>query len=179
MLTYAFAGQTLNNIMQTLNIFSDSAMVFRVMANVNQYNGSASTMPATYTPAVSVSVTPYTTNLFVPGAYQGWNPATAPVLNPVPGRPGIFEGYVDITGSGIQYFKYTNAPDWNHTNYGDGEDGTLSTNGAAAGLSVPSGGVLRTDGQSQYQYLDGHRDDLEHYRRCYAGRLEYGYPDDL
>ncbi len=63
-----------------------------------------------------------------------------PLLNPVPGRPGLFEGYVNITGSGIQYFKYTNAPDWNHTNYGDGGNGTFSTNGAAAGLSVPNGG---------------------------------------
>ena len=88
-LTYTFTGQILNNIMQTLNIFSDSAMVFRVMATVNQYNGSASTVPATYTPAVSVSVTPYTTNLFVPGAYQGWSPATAPVLTPFPASPGF------------------------------------------------------------------------------------------
>jgi hypothetical protein len=139
-LTYAFNGQTLNNIMQTLNIFSDSAIAFRVMATVNQYNGAASTVPGTYTPAVSVRVTPYTTNLYVPGAYQGWSPATAPVLNPVSGRPGMFEGYVDITGSGIQYFKYTNAPDWNHINYGDGGGGTFSTNGAAAGLSVPNAG---------------------------------------
>jgi hypothetical protein len=139
-LTYSFAGKDLNNIMQSLNIFADSGMVFRVLANVNQYNGAASTIPATSTAAVKVAITPYLTNLFIPGAYQGWNPATAPVLNPVPGKPGLFEGYVNITGSGIQYFKYTNAPDWNHTNYGDGGNGTFSTDGAAAGLSVPNGG---------------------------------------
>ena len=142
-LTYTFSGQILNNVMQTLNIFSDSAMVFRVMATVNQYNGSASTVPATYTPAVSVSVTPYTTNLFVPGAYQNWNPATAPVLNPVPGRPGMFEGYVDITGSGIQYFKYTNAPDWNHTNYGDGGVGRLARTEPPRVFPVPGGGYYK------------------------------------
>jgi starch-binding outer membrane protein SusE/F len=62
------------------------------------------------------------------------------VLNPVAGKAGLFEGYYDITGSGIQYFKYTNAPDWNHINYGDGGNGSFSTDGAAAGLSVPNGG---------------------------------------
>lgn len=56
------------------------------------------------------------------------------------GKPGLFEGYVAITGSGLQYFKYTNAPDWNHINYGDGGNGTFSTDGNAAGLSVPNGG---------------------------------------
>jgi len=139
-LTLGFNGKTLNNIMETFNIFADSGMVFRVLANVNQYNGAASTIPTTYTSAVKVNITPYLTNLFIPGAYQGWNPASAPVLNPVPGKPGLFEGYVNITGSGIQYFKYTNAPDWNHTNYGDGGNGTFSTDGNAAGLSVPGPG---------------------------------------
>ena len=69
------------------------------MANVNQYNGAASTIPGTFTPAVIVSVPPYTTDLFVPGAYQGRNPATAPFLSR-PRPPAMFEGYVNITGSG-------------------------------------------------------------------------------
>ena len=139
-LTYSFAGKDLNNLLGSLGIFSATPLVFRVLSNVDQYNGSASSIPAAYSSAVEVTVTPYTINLFVPGAYQGWNPATAPVLNPVAGKSGLFEGYYDITGSGIQYFKYTNAPDWNHINYGDGGNGTFSTDGAAAGLSVPNGG---------------------------------------
>jgi len=138
-LTYGFAGKDLNNTMQTLNAFGPTLVVFRVLSNVTQYNGSASNIPTSYSSIVAVDITPYTTNLFVPGAYQGWNPATAPLLNPVSGKAGLFEGYVDITGSGIQYFKYTNAPDWNHINYGDGGNGTFSTNGNAAGLSVPNG----------------------------------------
>jgi starch-binding outer membrane protein SusE/F len=138
-LNYSFAGKDLNNLLESLNIFGPTLLVFRVLANVNQYNGSASTIPTTYSSVVGVTVTPYTTDLYVPGAYQGWDPATAPVLNPVAGRAGLFEGYVNITGSGIQYFKYTNSPDWNHINYGDGGNGTFSTNGNAAGLSVPNG----------------------------------------
>jgi len=76
----------------------------------------------------------------VPGAYQGWSPATAPTLNPFPGYAGLFEGYVNITGTGTQDYKFTNAPDWNHTNYGDGGGGTLTTNGLAGDLTVPTGG---------------------------------------
>lgn len=79
-------------------------------------------------------------SLYVPGNYQGWNPASAPVLSPIPGQAGLFEGYVNVSGTGPQFFKYTNAPDWVHTNYGDGGNGTLSTDGKAAGLSVPEGG---------------------------------------
>jgi hypothetical protein len=143
-LKYGFAGKDLNNIMQTLGLFGPTTMVFRVLANVTQYNGSASTIPTSYSSVVTVTVTPYTTNLWVPGAYQNWDPASAPTLNPVPGLPGVFEGYVNIAGSGNQGFKYTNAPDWNHTNYGDpsGEvgGGTLTTDGNAGGLSVANGG---------------------------------------
>jgi hypothetical protein len=143
-LTLSFAGKDLNNLMESFGVFGPTELVFRVLANVNQYNGAASTIPTMYSSVVAVTVTPYTTNLFVPGAYQGWNPATAPVLNPVPGKAGLFEGYVNIAGTGNQGFKYTNAPDWNHINYGDpsGEvgGGTLTTNGLAGGLSVANGG---------------------------------------
>lgn len=143
-LTYGFAGKDLNNILSTLGLFGSTPLLFRVLANVTQYNGSASTLPTGYSSTVPVIVTPYTTNLFVPGAYQGWNPAGAPTLNPVPGHAGLFEGYVNIVGTGNQGFKYTNAPDWNHINYGDatGEvgSGTLTTDGNAGGLSVANGG---------------------------------------
>lgn len=143
-LTLSFAGKDLNNLMESLGAFGPTQLVFRVLSNVNQYNGAASTIPTLYSSVVAVTVTPYTTNLFVPGAYQGWNPATSPVLNPVPGKAGLFEGYVNIAGTGNQGFKYTNAPDWNHINYGDpsGEvgGGTLTTNGLAGGLSVANGG---------------------------------------
>jgi hypothetical protein len=97
-------------------------------------------VPTSYSSVISVAVTPYTTNLYVPGAYQGWLPASAPTIGPVPGDAGVFEGYVNITGSGTQDFKYTNSPDWNHTNYGDGGNGTFSTDGTAGDLTVPNGG---------------------------------------
>jgi hypothetical protein len=141
-LAYSFTGKDLNNLLNTMGFAPGQAdsLAVRVISNINQYNGSASTIPPAYSNTFILMVTPYGLNLYVPGAYQGWDPASAPVIAPVPGKAGLFEGYVDMEGSGIQYFKYTNAPDWNHINYGDGGNGTFSTDGNAAGLSVPDGG---------------------------------------
>jgi hypothetical protein len=140
--SYAFSGKDLNNLVNSMGLTpgSANAVALRVRSNINQYNGSASTVAAVYTNTILVSITPYGLSLYVPGAYQGWDPSTAPLLAPLDGKAGLYEGYVNIAGSGIQYFKYTNAPDWNHTNYGDGGSGTFSTDGLAAGLSVSNGG---------------------------------------
>jgi starch-binding outer membrane protein SusE/F len=141
-LSYAFLGKDLNNLLNTMGLVGGSAnaIAVRVRSDVDQYNGSASTVPSIYTNTVVLSVTPYGLSLSVPGAYQNWDPPSAPLLNPVPGKAGLYEGFVNISGSGIQYFKFTSAPDWNHINYGDGGNGTFSTDGAAAGLSVGNGG---------------------------------------
>ena len=142
-LNYSFQGKALNNLLNTVFLVPagvPDSIVVRLIANVNQYNGSASTIPPVYSSTVKLIVTPYALNLYVPGAYQGWDPATAPQIAPIAGKPGLYEGYVNIIGTGLQYFKYTNAPDWNHINYGDGGNGTISTDGSAAGLSVPNGG---------------------------------------
>ena len=80
------------------------------------------------------------TVLYVPGAYQDWKPATAPQIGSVPGSAVRFEGYVNFAGTGEQPFKFTDAPDWTHTNYGAGPGGTFSTDGQAGGLTVPAGG---------------------------------------
>ena len=78
--------------------------------------------------------------LYVPGAYEDWKPATAPKIASVPGSPVRFEGYVNFTGTGEIPFKFTDAPDWAHTNYGSGPGNTFNTDGQAAGLTVPGGG---------------------------------------
>lgn len=78
--------------------------------------------------------------LYVPGAYQDWKPATAPQIGAVSGSTTRFEGYVNFTGTGEQPFKFTDAPDWTHTNYGSGGGGALNPDGQAGGMTVPSGG---------------------------------------
>jgi len=141
-LTYGFTGKVLNNLVSSMGLVPETQgqIVARIKADVNQYNGAASTVNTAFSNAVLLQITPYGLNLYVPGDYQGWNPAAAPFIGPVAGKAGLYEGYVYINGSGIQYFKLTSAPDFDHINYGDGGNNTFSTDGNAAGLSVPEGG---------------------------------------
>lgn len=139
---YGFVGKDLNNLLGTMGVNPGTATDFlvRVKAELPQFDGSASHVTPVYTAPLSMKITSYNLVMYIPGEFQGWNPGTAPELNPVAGRPGLYEAYVFMPGSGPKYFKYTNARDWNHTNYGDGGNGTFSTDGLAAGLSVPDGG---------------------------------------
>lgn len=87
------------------------------------------------------SVTPIQVfgELYVPGDYQGWAPASAPTIASDTAN-GSYQGYVDITTTGG--FKFTNVPNWNGTSYGDtaanGESGVLSTSGG--NLNIPAAG---------------------------------------
>ncbi|RYE16124.1 MAG: hypothetical protein EOP51_26410 [Sphingobacteriales bacterium] len=141
--SYNFLVKDING---TINVMGYPAgvatdLAVRLKAEVPQYNGTTSTIPPVYSNTVVVKITGYSLSLWIPGEHQGWNPAAAPLLNPVAGRPGMYEGYIFMSGgAGTKYFKYTSAPDWNHINYGDGGNGTFSTDGAAGGLNVPSGG---------------------------------------
>jgi hypothetical protein len=141
-LSYGFKGKDLNNLLNQMNLTPGEAstVAIRIRSDVNQYNGTASSVTPVYSNTLLVRVTPYALSLYIPGAYQNWDPSQAPLLNPAEGRPGLYEAYINITGSGTQYFKYTSARDWGHINYGDGGNGTFSTDGNAGGLSVPDGG---------------------------------------
>lgn len=105
--------------------------------------------PGEYKVILNVGVNPYTVTfintsfpekLYVPGNHQGWNPATAPVLNG--DTEGHYQGFVHLT----DIFKFTSAPDWNHTNYGGALE-ALDTDPAAGNLAVPAPGYyyLRVD----------------------------------
>ena len=141
-LTYGFVTQDLNAFVIQMGLLPGTAskVAVRVKADVLQNNGAASSIPSSYSNTLILNITPYIVTLYIPGDYQGWDPSTAPALNGRIDKPGLYEAYIYMPGSGIHYFKYTDARDWNHTNYGDGGNGTFSTDGAAAGLSVPDGG---------------------------------------
>jgi len=66
--------------------------------------------------------------LYVPGSYQGWDPAnTATVIASV-GSNANYEGYLNFPDAGTQ-FKICIGPNWDH-NWGDtGADGTLDPGG--------------------------------------------------
>ncbi len=115
-----------------LDTTSQQPVQVRLKADV----GSAQT--PVYSNVLSLSIKPYSLNafLYVPGDYQGWNPGAAPKLISI-NSTGNFEGFVNITPSSLA-FKFTSDPDWNHTNYGSGGAGLLSTTGGD--LTVPSVG---------------------------------------
>lgn len=140
-LSKSFKGNDLNVIALTkLGLVKDSmnTVVSRVVAVLDR---------SVYSNAVSVKVQPFKVVikniLYVPGQYQGWLPGIAPTIAEATGRPKMYEGYYNMSGSGTMYYKFTSAPDWYHTNYGDGGNGTFSIDGAAGGLSVPDGGYYQ------------------------------------
>jgi hypothetical protein len=110
----------------------------------------ATNVQTTYSNVLTLTVTPYFdipfyASLYVPGAYQGWSPATAMRISS-PSANKLYEGYVNYTDPASLEFKYTSDPDWNHTNYGDGGSGKLSTDGSAGNLKVPSTGYYLLKG---------------------------------
>jgi starch-binding outer membrane protein SusE/F len=114
---------------------------FRIKANVNA-NDVSSVIDA-FTDVSPFTVTPYkltVPKLYVPGEYQGWDLATAPNIWS-PESDGKYSGFVYFP-EGVSYeFKFTNAPDWDHTSFGAGVDeGTLVTEPDASNLSVPEFG---------------------------------------
>ncbi|MBK8556957.1 MAG: RagB/SusD family nutrient uptake outer membrane protein [Lewinellaceae bacterium] len=65
--------------------------------------------------------------IYVPGGYQGWDPATSANLASA-GNNSQYEGYIYFPDANSE-FKFTLGPNWDN-NYGDtGADGTLEANG--------------------------------------------------
>lgn len=97
-----------------------------------------------YSNVVAMKATPYRDiisypSVYVPGDYQGWDPGKAPSLASVK-NDKTYEGYVNIKTGSLE-FKITSDPDWNHTAYGDGGSGKLSTSGG--NLKVASAGFYQ------------------------------------
>ncbi len=74
--------------------------------------------------------------LYTPGNSNGWGHATANML--FTSDYENYNGFVFLNGE----FKFTNAPDWDHNNYGNaGEDGLLTTDGSAGNLPCEEAGL--------------------------------------
>lgn len=77
--------------------------------------------------------------LYVPGDYEGWNCAAAPVLWENGENSDVYEGPVYLVradGSETCQFKFTGQPDWSPENYGGSAD-ALAPDGA--NLTAPAG----------------------------------------
>ena len=119
---------------------------FRVLAIINSHVDTGISKP------ITVNITPFYIpirypQLYVPGAYQGWNPTTADSIGSI-NSDSHYEGYIYMNVA--TEFKFTSARDWNHINYGDGgAPGKLSTNGGAGNLSVPEAGFYKFNVDTQ------------------------------
>ncbi len=69
-------------------------------------------------------------NLWTPGPANGWNAGASQML--YTNNYKNYMGYVHVDTE----FKFTSAPDWDHTNFGFAEAGKLSTDGGAGNLKV-------------------------------------------
>lgn len=73
--------------------------------------------------------------MYTPGNSNGWNQGDSQKLV-YDAASKTYSGFVYLDGE----FKFTSAPDWNGTNYGNsGEDGVLSTDPGAGNLTAEKG----------------------------------------
>jgi len=134
----SFNSRLLDNLKVTPN--EASSLELRVRAAIN---GTYTTVSG----VIRITITPWKevrnnepAKLWLPGGYQGWDPAHAPIVYAI--NDNVYEGYVYIN-SGTA-FKFTSSPDWDHINYGfSGTEGVLTTDGLADGLSVSTAGYYK------------------------------------
>ena len=129
----------LNEIALAMNLVPEVAtsIEFRVKSTIT------SRIAAVYTNVKSVSVTPFALKgtLYMPGAYQGWDPTTADSLVSATGD-GVYKGIIQFTGT-AQEFKLLKKKSWGAPEYGSGSAvGTIAEGGS--NLKGPT--AFTTDG---------------------------------
>ena len=153
-----------NNFSSPINLVkgasgtSDSIMIYDLNTQLQDYAGTSSDFQirvrsilsgenssayadTLYSDTITVSATPYKTvvnyaSIYIPGAYQGWDPTTANPLYSLDNN-GIYSGYVYFPDASNE-FKVTLDKTWND-NYGDtGAD--LSLDAAGDNIIVKGAG---------------------------------------
>lgn len=141
-LSKSFQGHDLDSITLTkLGLIADSSntVVARVVGTLDRqvYSNAVTFKVKPYPPAAALKA------LWVPGDYEGWNPAGAPVIREASGKPGMYEGYIYFPPGGTFQFKMTPQADWTPTAYGDatGTSGDIIVaNYAGGNMSVAGAG---------------------------------------
>ena len=137
-LTKAIQGKNLNTMALDLGIKPDESGT--LVARIKSYLDREA-----YSGAVAFTVTPFKIfsgfpALWVPGDYQGWNPAAAPTIVSVKSDK-LYEGYIYIPAGGSNLFKFTAQPAWEPMAYGDGGSGVLiEANFSGGNFTAPSDG---------------------------------------
>jgi hypothetical protein len=131
--TYSTTVSDLNKMMLSLGATIGKPAELEVRLK----SAAAPNVP-TYSNVVTLSATPYLASawVYVPGAYQGWTPATADSLISLTGNR-IYTGMIAFTEGNLE-FKINPAKNWD-VSYGDAGSGTFSTTGG--NFKTPTAGV--------------------------------------
>ena len=126
-----------------------SDIQFTVTAFCDSYANGVPSQPVTIN--ITTYLATFASEMYLPGNYQGWNPATAPSISHSTLTKGYYEAYVDLTteDGGNVAFKFCPDPTWDNAlgganievvTDGDGNvvvTGTISSE--AGDISAPSG----------------------------------------
>jgi hypothetical protein len=146
-LSYSITVEVMNSRLKSIGFPAgiSNSVEFRVVSFLNNTteftNATSEIVSNTFTPYESLSPPPAgPDSLWVPGDYQGWDPASSyNVFSP--DQDGKYSGYVYFPPGGTFEFKFTSAPDWDHTNFGPGGgEGILDPGAGFVNLSVPAEG---------------------------------------
>jgi len=120
--TKAFTGLDFNNLLLSLSLptTANSDVEIRIKSTIS------TNITPVYSNVVGLSAKPFplTAWIYVPGNYQGWNPATADSLVSLTGN-GVYTGVIAFDGD---KFKITTQKKWDVA-YGDAGGGKISTTG--------------------------------------------------
>ncbi|RDC57353.1 SusF/SusE family outer membrane protein [Pedobacter chinensis] len=132
----SYNGLDFNNLLLALGLSTTTTSEVEIRLKSSISNAVA----PVYSNVVTISAKPFplTSWIYVPGNYQGWNPATADSLVSITGN-GVYSGIIKFDGDN---FKITPAKKWDIA-YGNAGGGKLSTTGGDIS-SVSAGFKLLT-----------------------------------
>ncbi|TWR24310.1 SusF/SusE family outer membrane protein [Mucilaginibacter achroorhodeus] len=127
--------QDFNNLLLSMNLptGTPAQLEMRLKSSLS----SSATEGTAYSNVVTVTATPFAlvSYIYVPGAYQGWNPPTADSLQSPTGN-GVYTGIINFTAGNLD-FKITPQKKWDVA-YGSSGAGKISTSGG--NISAPAAG---------------------------------------
>lgn len=133
-LSTSILGNELNEFAADLGLTPDieSELMIRVEAYMDRY---------AYSDPIAIRVTPYMEEivfgeLYMPGAYNGWDPSTAGKLSAM--ATGVYRGYLTVSEPQGLVFKITPEQDWEEFYGLDGEGNFIL--GGEGDLSFPDYG---------------------------------------
>lgn len=144
-LSKSFTVLDLNALLLSMNLPTGVAST----VNVRVKSTISSSIAPVYSNTVAVTVTPFALieQLIMPGAYQGWNPATADSLTSETGN-GVYIGTIQFDASGSM-FKLMKGKSWAIPQYGVGAGGAGTV--ALGGPDIPGPAMpKKSDGTTDY-----------------------------